>query len=198
MKNFEPDSILKEAAFRNGDGILHVFGRDIPITVTTYTQSPLELDRIECTVKPLPLESMMDEYCRRDVELTRNLYHNMFNSVYGRNSACEIVNVIFNDPATIVFWSDGTKTVVKCQEYDTFDPEKGLAMAIAKKALGNKGSYYNTIKKWTEPWYEEEKAMNCAYHNYHDSMWTAIRKAIKDFNDFNESKGADVDGERDD
>ena len=60
----------------------------------------------------------------------------------------EIKNVIFNDPATIVFWDDGTKTVVKCQDGDEFDPEKGLAMAIVKKAYGNKGSYCNKLKKW--------------------------------------------------
>lgn len=59
-----------------------------------------------------------------------------------------IKKVIFHDPATIVLWNDGTKTVVKCGENDIFDPEKGLAMAIAKKALGNNGSYYNLIKKW--------------------------------------------------
>lgn len=45
-------------------------------------------------------------------------------------------------------WSDGTKTVVKCQDDDWYDPEKGLAMAISKKALGNKGNYCNEIKKW--------------------------------------------------
>lgn len=56
-------------------------------------------------------------------------------------------NVIFNGPATIVFWNDGTKTVVKC-EGEAFDKEKGLAMAIAKRALGDKGSYYNVFKKW--------------------------------------------------
>ena len=60
----------------------------------------------------------------------------------------EIKNVIFNDPATIIFWEDGTKTVVKCQDGDEFDPEKGLAMAIAKKAYGNKGNYCNKLKKW--------------------------------------------------
>lgn len=59
----------------------------------------------------------------------------------------EIKNVIFNPPATIVFWADNSKTVVKA-ENETFDPEKGLAMAIAKKALGNKGNYYETFKKW--------------------------------------------------
>lgn len=60
----------------------------------------------------------------------------------------KIEKVIFHDPATIVFWSDNTKTVVKCQDGDIFDPEKGLAMAIAKKAMGNQGNYCNEIKKW--------------------------------------------------
>ena len=58
-----------------------------------------------------------------------------------------IKKVIFNEPATIVIWSDGIKTVVKCN-CESFDPEKGLAMAIAKRASGNNGNYYETFKKW--------------------------------------------------
>lgn len=60
----------------------------------------------------------------------------------------EIKKVIFNNPATVVMWSDGTKTVVKAQGKSRYDKEKGLAMCIAKKALGNKGNYYNTFAKW--------------------------------------------------
>ena len=67
-----------------------------------------------------------------------------------------IKNVIFNNPATIVLWTDGTKTVVKCQNDEVFDPEKGLAMAIAKKAFGNKGNYCNEIKKWPEKYVEPD------------------------------------------
>ena len=67
----------------------------------------------------------------------------------------EILDVVFNGPATIIFWADGTKTVVKAI-YDEFDPEKGLAMAIAKKALGNKGNYCNVIKRWTDEYREQE------------------------------------------
>lgn len=59
----------------------------------------------------------------------------------------EIKKVVFNNPATIILWDDGTKTVVKAHN-EEYDPEKGLAIAIAKKALGNKGNYYETIKKW--------------------------------------------------
>lgn len=74
------------------------------------------------------------------------------NMVYAKSNDIlpSIKNVIFNAPATIVFWDDGTKTVVKCQEDDIYDPEKGLAMAITKKALGNNYEYYNTIKHWIE------------------------------------------------
>ena len=59
-----------------------------------------------------------------------------------------IEKVIFNDPATIVLWSDNTKTVVKCQDGDSYSKELGLAMCIAKKHLGNKGNFNETFKKW--------------------------------------------------
>ena len=71
-----------------------------------------------------------------------------YNSMWKRT---KIKNVIFNDPATIVFWADGTKTVVKCGENDIYDPEKGLAMAVAKKYLGTNKShsnYMDEFKKW--------------------------------------------------
>lgn len=62
-----------------------------------------------------------------------------------------IRKVIFNNPATIVLWSDGTKTVVKCGPDDIFDKEKGLAMAIAKKMAGNDSRFRKVFKKWCKP-----------------------------------------------
>ena len=105
-----------------------------------------------------PLETILNkqisEYIKADLENTERIFKTMN---YGTNknsvtiiSKTSIKDVIFNNPATIVLWADGTKTVVKCQNDDSFDPEVGLAMAIAKKALGNKGNYCNTIKKWIE------------------------------------------------
>lgn len=52
-----------------------------------------------------------------------------------------VKRVIYDGPATIVFWEDGTKTVVKLADGDRPDLEKGLAMACAKKLFGNKGWY---------------------------------------------------------
>lgn len=62
-----------------------------------------------------------------------------------------IRKVVFNDPATIVFWSDNTKTVVKCGPDDIFDKEKGLAMAIVKKMAGNDSRFHKVFKQWCKP-----------------------------------------------
>lgn len=75
--------------------------------------------------------------------------------------------IIFNPPATVILWADGTKTVVKCGEHDEFDPEKGLVMAITKKLLGNKGNYYNVIKSLLK---------DAKYHyDKDDSFWNEYK-----------------------
>lgn len=56
-----------------------------------------------------------------------------------------IDKVIFRDKYTIVFWNDGTKSKVKCGAHDTYDPEKGLAMALLKGMLGNR--YFRDMTK---------------------------------------------------
>ena len=86
-----------------------------------------------------------------------------YNSVTTSRRVPNIKNVIFNDPATIVFWSDGAKTVVKAQDGEPYDEEKGLAMAISKKALGNKGNYCNEFKKWL-PEEDESMSINIEYN----------------------------------
>lgn len=68
----------------------------------------------------------------------------------------KIKDVKFNGPATIIFWADDTKTIVKAQD-EEFDPEKGIAMAIARKALGNKHDYFNVIAKYSKKYYKAKK-----------------------------------------
>lgn len=89
----------------------------------------------------------------------------------------KIKDVIFNDPATIVFWADGTKTVVQCQDDDIFDPEKGLVMAITKKALGNKGNYCNELKKWLPKKEEPTIAVTIKPFDI-DEMSASLKRAI--------------------
>lgn len=60
-----------------------------------------------------------------------------FNFIFG-NKTTDIDRVLFNDPATIVFWKDGTKTVVKCHPEDTFDEEIGFMCCYLKRTLSSK------------------------------------------------------------
>lgn len=104
----------------------------------------------ECSLEKVsedPVNDLVKNYIRHDIDSMNQIVkeRSKLNKLYGIPS---IKNVIFHDPATIVFWTDNTKTVVKRGPCDSYDNEKGLAMAIAKKALGNEGNYYNTFKKW--------------------------------------------------
>lgn len=87
--------------------------------------------------------SVTKDLCNTIIDNTYKI--NYYDRIFMRQP--EIKKVIFNDPATIVYWEDRTKTVVKCEK-EKYDPEKGLAMAIAKKALGNQGNYFEVFKKW--------------------------------------------------
>lgn len=59
-----------------------------------------------------------------------------------------VERVIFNDPATIVYWDDGSKTVVKCQPGDTFSAETGLMAAMLKRFMGNDNTYNKVLNHW--------------------------------------------------
>ncbi len=59
-----------------------------------------------------------------------------------------IEKVIFNPPATVVYFKDGSKVVVKTTEDDVFNPEVGLAMAIVKRIFGSRSNYKKFINKF--------------------------------------------------
>ena len=69
-------------------------------------------------------------YAKKDVEANWEPFNIRFADI-------KVEKVIFNNPATIIFWSDNTKTVVKCDNDDIFDPETGFYIACAKKLFGN-------------------------------------------------------------
>lgn len=62
----------------------------------------------------------------------------------------EISKVVFNNPATIVFWADGTKTVVKCMEGQEFNEYYGVACAIMKRFFGNNSKASAFVEKFKE------------------------------------------------
>lgn len=119
---------------------------------------------------------IVGEYCDNDVIATEAVFNHLqkegnmkkveYNAMFKRN---KIKNVIFNAPATIVFWSDGTKTVVKCGENDIYDPEKGLAMAVAKKYLGTNKSHSNYMDEFKK-WLPKDEWQPDPFEDFRDSI----------------------------
>lgn len=110
----------------------------------------VKLRQIDCPTIEMPGDAfarLLDENRKLKIELAAAKAREVLTALSIRPEMM-IKNVIFNDPATIVFWLDGSKTVVKCQPGDTFSKELGLAMAICKKVYGNKGNYNDVFKKW--------------------------------------------------
>ena len=75
----------------------------------------------------------------------------------------EVREIRYNGPATIVFWEDNTKTVVKVQSEEIcYDPDKAFAMAVCKKLFGNKFNRHLTeAQKAFKKCYEEECEKEC-------------------------------------
>jgi predicted heme/steroid binding protein len=65
-------------------------------------------------------------------------------------SYVEVDHIIYNAPATIVFWKDGTKTVVKCMEGTPFNPYYGFVCALAKKVYGSNSLISRIVDEYTE------------------------------------------------
>ena len=104
----------------------------------------------------------------REEFFKRAALRNILNTVYGMTGASSdksksnndiskpkmthgcpgIKKVIFNDPATIVLWDDGTKTVVKCSEGDTYSEWSGLAFCICKKLMGDE--FHKVFRHWCD------------------------------------------------
>ncbi|MBO5712181.1 MAG: hypothetical protein J6R47_05015 [Acholeplasmatales bacterium] len=64
-----------------------------------------------------------------------------------------IKEVIYNNPVTVVFWSDGTKTISKCGKGDSYNEETGLLYCIIKKLSTN------SLDKLFEEWIPTQKQL---------------------------------------
>lgn len=70
----------------------------------------------------------------------------------------QISKVIYSNPATIVFWKDGTKTVVKCQEDDKYSYSAGIMHAIIRKMYSENSQKYSDILSYISTAEEFDKA----------------------------------------
>lgn len=108
--------------------------------------------------------SMVDDAILHDICMPKPLWDNFWcwpessrlSCYEGLYSYPEIERVIFNNPVTIVIWKDGTKTIVRAQDGDKYDKEKGLALCVMKKVFGNKSKFNDILHEWVDTDDKEE------------------------------------------
>ena len=56
------------------------------------------------------------------------------------------LRIIYNNPATIVFWRDGTKTIVKKNEKEKYNSYNAFCAALAKKIFGTNSEVNRIVR----------------------------------------------------
>ena len=129
------DRLVIEKHYANGTSTIDTCVR-CTIFPTTFNETGLESIHIESLDK-----AILDAY---------KCYLNYHYGSHGKS--LQPKKIIFNGPATIVIWDDGTKTVVKQSEHDIYDHEKGFAMCVVKRVFGDK---YSAIRKMVDKAYAD-------------------------------------------
>lgn len=128
---------------------------DCSISITKPDSSNYYSSSINCSTHSFYDDDMLD-YLLKDItekkaeeaeELLKKKIENDKRVEIDKFS-CKIKNVIFNEPYTIILWKNGEKTIVKCQEGDKYDAEKGFAIAIIKHIFGDTNYFNNIFKDW--------------------------------------------------
>lgn len=126
---------------------------DVKRVVCSYHPEITIADNAWCD-KRVYCDDLMSDTYTVNIDCTRNPVRDIIESIIPIPTVSAdrirraIKRVIYNDPATIVFWKDGTKTVARCGMNDTFDKEKGMMACIIKHLTGDTGRWNEILKKW--------------------------------------------------
>lgn len=107
--------------------------------------------------KPEPFDIYKDVYSANElssyissgIENLRKTLKEAFGELFNleednmSRKSLEVKKVIYSGPCTIVIWADDSKTIVRCQDGDTYSKEVGLLMCLAKKVWGTNASGSN-------------------------------------------------------
>lgn len=162
------------------------------VTIEIPFKTPVN-EEIEGTVKmPETHYKVYEGFSNAIDQYTMNLKH-FENKIFGTYKIPEVREILYNGPATIVFWEDNTKTVVKVQPGEEYyDPDKAFAMAVCKKLFGNKFNRHLTkaqkaYEKSCEEEYDEQveefikdpvKVIYCALDDF-DKFWSKFNPSVK-------------------
>ena len=140
------------------DGITYVHDKWMKPREMRLQQKRVTM-RYDQFFKPKPFDIYKDVYSVNELsscitdgfanlkETFKEAFGGLFNLEENNMSrkSLEVKKVIYSGPCTIVIWADDSKTIVRCQDGDTYSKEVGLLMCLAKKVWGTNtsGSNFN-------------------------------------------------------
>lgn len=130
---FEEEFIAATLKAKNSTAEPHIFFNNKVMTLTEFNEFIKEANNKE-EKNMGPKDTTFAEFCRR-------IYWGTITPV----KPVKPTKILVQGTATIIWWSDGTKTVVKCQKGDKMDPEKGIAMCVMKKFMGTNETHSNYL-----------------------------------------------------
>ena len=74
-------------------------------------------------------------------------FDRMVEKVEAAERGLTLERLVYHGRTTVAFWSDGTRTTVRCAEGDEFSKEAGLVYATVKKVSGNTTNYKEAIRR---------------------------------------------------
>lgn len=105
------------------------------------------------------------------IEFSRNMMSDIMMMNSGKKQQpLDVEKVIFNQDATIVYFTDGTKTVVKRQSGDAWNKEAGMMAAFSKKLFGNDNTFNKIINRYCSPYYHEDERVQNALEKLAKNM----------------------------
>ena len=115
----------------------------------------IEVDACDCEIdalhqaveKDINICPMCGEGCDEPAPLREPAFGGAFYDEY--DNLIYIEKVIYNKPAVIVIWSDGTKTISKVQKGDTYNKELGLTLCVLKKLVGS-SQVVSLLNEWVD------------------------------------------------
>ena len=109
----------------------------LPVTYTTTTGTNLFEYHAQLDIPQSEFDELWQKLCAPKYCVAYNDSYVSILEDKSKEKRMTIKRVIINEPATIILWEDGSKTVVKCASDELFDPEKGIAMAYIKHVMFN-------------------------------------------------------------
>ena len=147
----------------------------INITKTNTAPISTEIDTTYAVYTPRSVvideEIIKKRINKVSVNPTTKIPGNFYIEKNGSTKMVYIKKVLYNNPVTVVWWSDGTVTRNRCPENVTYNPDTGLLFCITKRLLGN-NDVAEIFNAWSLP---ENKEANNAYITLKD-----VRKTLRE------------------